>query len=116
MIYKQKLQNDVDIFSNFIQGNLWKRKVENMKEKEVLPLFLFFDDFETGNALGSHAGDNKLTGVYLNIPCFPPEYQSTLSSRYHSLLFFSNDRKEFGNATIFRILIDELRFLPNEGI
>lgn len=50
-MFKQKLQNNNDILSNFVQGSLWKRKVKNMEGKEVLPLFLFFNDYETGNAL-----------------------------------------------------------------
>jgi len=37
--------------------------------KTVLPLFMYFDDFESGNVLGSHSGIHKVGAVYVSIPC-----------------------------------------------
>lgn len=116
--YKEKLENETNVISNFVQSKLWKRTVADLpnNSKQILPLFLFYDDFETGNALGSHAGTNKLGGVYISLPFLPPEYQSSLSSILHALLFWSKDREEFGNFAVFRTLLDELKFLESEGI
>ena len=72
---------------------LWQSKKKNNEGKNVLPLFISFDDYETGNALGSHAGVHKVGATYVSIPCFPPEYQATLSSIFIALLFYSSDRK-----------------------
>lgn len=77
----------------------------------VLPLFLYFDDFRTDNALGSHAGKNKIGGTYISTPCYPPEFQSSLSSIFMALVFYPRDRVEFGNISIFKTLIKELNFL-----
>ena len=105
------------IYTDFLSGNLWKEKRSLFaQESVVLPLFIYFDDFETGNALGSHAGVHKLGAVYCRLQCFPPEYLSQVTSILPCLLFHSSDRVEFGNEAVFRILINELHFLENEGI
>lgn len=75
----RELNSEQDILSNFIQGNHWKNILRNFStDKFVCPLFIYFDDFETSNPLGSHSGINKLGGVYFSIPCRPPHMQSKL--------------------------------------
>lgn len=61
------------VFSNFIQGSLWQEKITKYNNKTVLPIFLYFDDYETGNPLGSHAGKNKLGAIYVSFASLPPE-------------------------------------------
>ena len=116
--YKAQLEqkNDKSLITNFIQSNLWKMKTKNFNTKDVFPLFLYYDDFEAGNPLGAHAGVNKMGGTYVTIPCFPPEYQSSLFSVFHALLFYSKDREKYGNFAIFKPLIEELKFLESTGI
>ena len=67
--------------------------MENYEGKDVLPLFLAFDDYKERNDMGSHAGVHKLGATYVYSPCFPPKYQSSLNSIYIALLFYSADRK-----------------------
>lgn len=115
-LYKEELEQNVHIISNFIQSPIWKKKIENCRTKnDIFPLFLFSDDYETGNCLGSHAGSNKLCGTYVSIPCLPPHLQS-LNSIFHALIYYSKDRKEFGNFAVFRTLIKELDDLEHIGI
>ena len=58
--HMQKLEDEKELLQNFIQGKLWKRKVAKFyRGKFVIPLFLYFDDFEVNNVLGSHAGYKK---------------------------------------------------------
>lgn len=55
---KKHMQDTVSnkkVFFNFIQGPLWKNKIINCNDKTILPIFLYFDDYETGDPLGSHA-------------------------------------------------------------
>lgn len=114
--YKQDLEQNDKIISNFIQSPLWKKKIQNCKSKnDIFPLFLFNDDYETGNCLGSHAGSNKLCGTYVSIPCFPPHLQS-LNTIFQALVFNSNDKKQYGNFAVFRTLIRELGVLENTGV
>lgn len=52
--------------SNIIMGKTWN--TINTENKEIiLPLILYFDDFESGNPLGSHAGCYKIGAVYFTI-------------------------------------------------
>lgn len=76
LTYVQHLEEETSVISNFMQSKLWKRKIQNFESKKVFPIMLFCDDYETGNALGSHSGCNKLCGCYITLPCFPPHYQS----------------------------------------
>lgn len=73
MTYKEKLENKNHILSNFIQGTLWKNLIREYRTKLVIPLLLFFNDYETGNALGVHAGMYKVGASYISTPLFPPE-------------------------------------------
>ncbi|XP_060846411.1 uncharacterized protein LOC132926082 [Rhopalosiphum padi] len=85
---------------NFIQGSVWKEKQEKHDSQCVLPIFLFFDDYEVGNSLGSHSGVHKLGAVCISIPCLPLHIQSTLKTIFLALLFHSTDRQKFGEQGI----------------
>lgn len=104
--YIAKLSKPSDIITNFIQARLWTQKYSNkFLNNLVFPLYVFYDDLETGNALGSHAhaGTNKFGTIYVSIACLPPSISSKLSSIIFSTL-------------IYGPLIDELKFLQTEGI
>lgn len=113
-INKCKIQNSILI--NFVQGSVWKKKESEHGSQIVLPFFLFFDNFEIGNPLGSHSGIHKLGAVYISIPCIPPHRQSSLNTIFLALLFHSSDRVKFGNNIIFKPLIDEINYLRDTGI
>ena len=113
----EHLKNEKDVFINFIQGTLWKIQVENFDKKGIpVPLFIFSDDVETGNALGSHAGHNEIGAVYAMIPCLPPNFASKLKSIILSDIFYTHDRKKFGNKVIFKTLIKDLNELRENGL
>lgn len=115
--YMNRLHSEISISSNFIQGSLWKnQKTKYDKSAIVMPILTYFDDLETGNALGSHAGKNQIGCVYSTIPCFPPNFSSKLESILVTDLFYSSDRKEFGNKVVFQTLISELQDIQTQGI
>lgn len=56
--FLEQLEQDSVVIENIMQGTVWKCMVDNVSKSEGeihLPLVLFFDDFEVGNPLGSHA-------------------------------------------------------------
>lgn len=114
--YMNELLSDDSSIANIIQGKLWQEMKKDFGDKLVLPIYIYFDDYETGNALGSHAGDNKLGACYARIACMPPKYASNLRHTYLVLLFISDHRYVFGNYAIFNILIKELNYLREHGI
>lgn len=74
--YMQELIEEKEILSNFIQGSLWKDLIRDYNSTDIaIHLFLFFDDYETGNALGSHSGIYKVGATYFSIPVVPPQFQ-----------------------------------------
>lgn len=115
--YISKLENEKGEVSNVIQSDLWKNKKQLMgSDKFILPLFLYTDEFETGNVLGSHAGVHKLTAFYTSIACTPPWRASSLGSIFMLALFHASDRIMFGNDSFYRPIVDELNFLSETGI
>lgn len=115
MAYVNELLSKNDFLENFCQGALWKEKIQNVTNKTVLPLFFYFDDFEVGNALGSHSGDQKLGAVYVSLPFLPIKYKTQLENIFLFMLFKSNDRKKYGND-IFISIVKEINFLREFGI
>lgn len=84
--------------------------------KIVLPLLLYFDDFDPGNVCGSHAGKNKIGETDISIPCLPPKYASKLEFILPTLFFKPKDRSVYQNQAVFQPVIDHLNNLQNKGI
>lgn len=108
-------------FHNIIQSKFWKEKLKNLnanneKDTIFIPVMIYFDDFEILNIAGSHSGQYKIGAVYIKILVLPEHLSSKLTSIFLVMLFFSEDRKKFGNKNIFKKLVEKLNFLQNEGI
>ena len=102
MTYMEYLQQTPQVLQNFVNGRWWREKKRFFENKIVLPLFLYFDDLEINNALGSHTGIQKLGVLYFAIACLPPDYSSSLENIFLSCMFHSLDRVQRGsNAVIF---------------
>uniref|UniRef100_A0A0C9QSB1 Uncharacterized protein n=1 Tax=Fopius arisanus TaxID=64838 RepID=A0A0C9QSB1_9HYME len=113
----KNLENTSNCFlKNFIQGSLWNEKKKIFGKKFMLPLFLYFDDYEPNNPLGSHKGLNKCGAVYLSIPCLPDIFRSKLENIFLFANFNTLDRDALRNDMIFSKVIKELQYLENEGI
>lgn len=103
--------------SNIVQSDFWKNKVSKFRNNEiVLPLFIYFDEYESGNPLGSHSGIHKLGAVYCSVPVIPAKYQAKLENIFLTLLFHSSDLKQFGTKLIFSKLVEHCKKLEYEGI
>lgn len=114
-----KYQNNIlpnDPLFTILQGKLWKNIVSNYSNKIVMPLVLYYDDFETCNPLGSHAGVYKLGALYFTIASIPPKYARRIENIFLALLFHSQDRVTYGNRSVFEILLKELKELETEGL
>lgn len=115
--YMKELYNNDEVLSNFIQGKIWKEKVLlHFVNKIVIPIILYYDDFDTNNALGAHKTIQKLGSVMFFIPCLPPQFRSQLENIFLALLFHSSDRSLFGNESTFKPIIDEINYLQQNGI
>lgn len=114
--YIDTLDNDSDWIYNVVQSRYWKSITSrlHLEDNELaLPVYIYNDDFEPLNALGSHRGAYKLSGVYIYMPCLPPHLQSKLEYIFLAMLFFATDRSTYGNGRVFTPLIDQLNKLQN---
>lgn len=83
---------------------------------KVLPIGVYFDDLETGDAMGSHAGKCEIGVVDVFILCEPPSEASKLDSIMFTSSFMSKHRKLYGNKKVFAPLIKDLKSLCTEGV
>ncbi|KAJ8673109.1 hypothetical protein QAD02_004370 [Eretmocerus hayati] len=114
--YLQELLNDKFFISNVVQGSIWESYFSISSCLLVMPLLIYFDDYENNNPIGSHRGLNKCGAVYASIPCLPPEYQAKIENIFLFLLFNTLDRAVYSNKMTFAKAIEELNFLQTEGI
>jgi hypothetical protein len=76
-----------------MQSKQWQLKCQNkFPNKTIFPLFLYYDDFEVNNPLGSHAGSQKLGAVYMSLACLSPELSSSLDNIFLLSLFKTSDK------------------------
>jgi len=115
--YVEMLEREENVLSNFVQGELWRKKKRDWyQDKTVFPLGIYHDDFSVNNPLGTHATVQTLGGTYVTLMCLPPEFRSTVDNIFLAMLFHSADRKQFGNEAAFQPLIDEIIYLQENGI
>ena len=99
------------------KGNVGEQKKKKLfGDRCVLPMFLYQDDFETNNPLGSHKGIGKVGGVYVVLPCLPPFLQSQIENIFLLLMYKSFDQKYVSLRKIFSKAVQELIFLEEKGI
>ena len=99
-----------------MQGQLWQRKYANLTEQIVYPIFIYYDDFDPGNAMGRHAGEQELGGLYFSLPFLPPHLVAKLRNIFVISICYSKDRKIFGYRVIFKKIVDEINLFCTDGI
>lgn len=116
--YMESLRNNPYGISNFIQSRLWCFKTAKYAQSRdiLMPLFIFTDDVQVNKALGPHS--NKLCAVYASLPSLPPECRALLKNIFLVALFESwcREKLEKGNQKVFKPVIEELKFLEEDGI
>lgn len=99
---------------NFTQGLLWKEKIKYYKDRITVPFFLFIDDLEVNNPLGSNSARQSVANIYYCFPCC--ENNSKLNKIYLAAIIKSVDMKQFGNDNSLITLVTELKDLEEKGI
>lgn len=115
MAYILEVSNE-PVISNIMQGQLWAEIKTKFDSKLVLPIFLYMDDFEVGNPLGSHAGVHKIGALYFSLACLPPECSSQLENIFLASFHHSSDLKLFGNRAVFNRVIEDFKYLYKHGL
>ena len=115
--YMEEIANSKDIIVNIMQCALWNENyASRYKDEIVMPLYIYYDDLECGNPLGSKAGVNNFGVIYFSLACLPPRHAARLDNIIFSTIFYSEDRKPVGNENVLKKIIPELNDLQNDGI
>lgn len=77
--------------SNFIQGSLWKEKIFSHQNQIVMTFFMYINDFEINNPLGSKSMCHSISAVYYSFPL--NELTSKLDYIFLAALIKSKDLK-----------------------
>lgn len=65
--------------------------MRSYQNKTVIPLYLYYDDFEVCNPLSTAAGIHKIGGLYFSIAALPPEFASSVNNIFLAQLLYSSD-------------------------
>lgn len=71
MDYINNCKNNTTLLTSVYHGEMWN-SIELKQNECILPIALFFDDFEINNPVGSHKSIHKLGAVYLSLIGLPP--------------------------------------------
>lgn len=103
-------------YKSYRDGSRFKNDAFLNEEEFRIALYLYIDDFEVANPLGTSRKKHKLTAVYWVLGNLHPKYRSSLYSSQLALLFKANSVKDHGYGEILRPLIRDLVFLEQQGI
>ena len=113
--YEAELDNEKVRISNIMQANLWQTKYKNI-DKYLFPLFIYYDDFQPGNSLGTHTSHQQIGGAYVMLPFLLPHLVAKLNNIFLGSIFYTKDRKQFGNLAVFQEIIKNINILSSKGI
>lgn len=101
--------------SNIIHGTAWKEKTKMYNNKICIPYLLYQDDFEVDNTLGSKAGTDKISAVYLSFALLSDSKISQVENILPCCYTKSSDSSH-GNQSKFMPLIHILKDLEETGV
>jgi len=102
-------------YRSFHDGAIY-RESDFYSEEQRISIFLYIDDFEVCNPLGTSRRKHKITGVYWILGNIQSCFRSTLTSVYLALLCKATDIKRFGYAEVLKPLLDDIAKLEQDGI
>lgn len=106
------MESSTKLLSSCKDGSKFKSRCSS----SCFPYVIFYDDFESGNCLGSHKGVHKVGAIYISLRCFPTHTYGKLDNIYLLSLFHAKHREEFGNKHLLSHIIDEIIDLENNGL
>ena len=105
------------VLSHFINRSLWKKKLSSYdKNTFVIPYFMFIDDTQVNNPIGSHSKSGKECCVYYCFGTLPPQYSSRIQNIFVAMLSEARKMSKYGDDHSFSSLICILNDLAKDGL
>ncbi|XP_058826737.1 uncharacterized protein LOC131686754 [Topomyia yanbarensis] len=104
------------IYRSLVDGQVWQRRKELFGDKLLIPLNIYFEDFNTSDTSSIHAASTSICGIYFNIPCIPIYLLTKLNNVLIAGFIKTVDRKCNDNDKTFHKLIDILIELETHGL
>ncbi|KAK2848117.1 hypothetical protein Q7C36_009799 [Tachysurus vachellii] len=120
-----KVFTETNLFLKFTStgGSLSHKDGSRFKDNSLLTeeefriaLYLYIDDFEVANPLGTSRKKHKLCAIYWVLGNLHPKYRSSLHTIQLAVLFKVSSLKDHGYGEILRPLIQDLVFLEQQGV
>ena len=112
----QKHLSEKNTITNIINGKLWKSITAGHKEKTMIPVLLFYDDFVIDNSISHKTSKTSIAGFYLLFPTLPPEYRSKIENIIMVEVIKSMDIRKYGYRDCLESLIDSFAYMEENGI
>lgn len=119
-ILEETLKNMNDLrqngdINNFINGALFKKITRRYSENDtIIPFFLYWDDFEINNPLGSHFC--SILGIYYSFPTLPSKYLSKVENIFVAAFIRTQDVKNDSDTKFFQPIVDAFIKLAEQGV
>lgn len=104
------------VYRSHRDGSLFKENSLLSDEQFRISLFLYIDDFEVSNPLGSSRKKHKLCAIYWVLGNLHTKYRSTLHVIQLALLCKVDSIKEYGYDEILRCLVKDVVSLECQGV
>lgn len=126
--YVDSMKDPVDGVQHFMHSPNWASMMSRCDPNDDciwFPIHLYFDEFESGNPLGSRAGRNKLGAVYMSLPALPIRLVHKIKFIFLVMLFRAGDKSIITTDTVdqtpvgnsvFQKVIDEMNYLQEVGV
>ncbi|XP_055842504.1 uncharacterized protein LOC129909448 [Episyrphus balteatus] len=79
--------------THLVNSSCFKNTAVIYAGKTIIPFFLYLDDFEINNPLGSHATVDSICGVYYSFPTLPQHLLSNLKYIFVAAYFKTKEKK-----------------------
>lgn len=110
-----QIQSGQRQYKSFYDGSNYNENFQLSKECAI-SLFLYIDDFEICNPIGTSRKKYKICGVYWTLGNLPASCHSSLSNIYLAALIHSDDVKCYGYENVLKPLVQDLIILEQEGL
>ena len=107
--FKNPVVSSDGILRDFMDGSVAKSNVLFIEFHNAIKLILYQDSFEVVNPLGSAKRKHKILAVYVTLGNIFDQMQLVLLVR-------ETDFKYFGQEAIFRVLVNDLKKIEQDGV